>query len=274
MLYHTDTDCVCEALDVAQGAFCLDMPFFECQIKESTWKPVHYPNKSNAMKRSRINALIRESLDFFQRQSFYLPAWGYWTPDRWRGEAPQVREIVDAMLGWDLTDFGRGDFEKAGLVLFTLRNGILDDPRYPKPYAEKIMMVRENQETPMHFHWNKMEDIINRGGGNLVIELYGATENEQLAGEPLTVKIDGIPREVPPGGSVVLTPGESICLEQRLYHRFYGERGKGDVLVGEVSSVNDDTRDNRFLERAGRFPEIDEDEAPVHLLATDYARFL
>ncbi len=175
------------------------------------------------------------------------------------------------MLGWDLTDFGFVDFHKCGLILFTIRNGNLK--RDKKPYAEKIMIVEEMQETPMHFHWSKMEDIINRGGGNLVVELYNSDTKENLSGKPVRVKTDGILRTVRAGGSIVLTPGESICLEQGLYHRFYGEKDKGKVLVGEVSAVNDDTSDNRFYKPVGRFPDIIEDEKPVHLLVSDYSRY-
>ena len=62
-------------------------------------------------------------------------------------------------------------------------------------------------------------------------------------------------------------------MTQRLYHRFYGEPGRGTVLVGEVSQCNDDTSDNRFHEAVGRFPEIEEDEIPYHLLCSEYDRF-
>ena len=126
----------------------------------------------------------------------------------------------------------------------------------------------------MHFHWNKMEDIINRGGGNLVIELYKSNDKEELSNEDFEIQIDGIKHHLKPNSRVVLTPGESICLTQGIYHRFYGEAGKGKVFVGEVSAVNDDTSDNRFLEPVGRFPEIEEDEAPIHLLAADYINYI
>ena len=221
------------------------------------------------MKRSEINSLIRDGLAFFEEMKFRLPQWGHWKPEAWKGKGEVAKEIIENMLGWDLTDFGGGDFEKKGLLLFTIRNGNLADGK--KIYAEKIMIVRENQETPMHFHWKKTEDIINRGGGNLVIELYGSTKDEDLWKEPLQVSIDGIVRTVEPGGVVTLEPGDSICLEPGMYHRFYGEPGKGNVLVGEVSSVNDDTCDNRFHQPQGRFPDIEEDEAPLHLLVNDYA---
>lgn len=224
------------------------------------------------MKRSEINQLISSSIDFFNRMNFKLPPWAFWKPEDWKGKYETCYEIVDNMLGWDLTDFGSGDFHNCGLILFTIRNGnpLMDK----KIYAEKAMIVEEMQETPMHFHWSKMEDIINRGGGNLVIELYKSNEKEAFSDENVVLKVDGIIRTIEPGGIVILTPGESICLEQGIYHRFYGEMGKGKVLVGEVSAVNDDSNDNRFYTSVGRFPEIIEDEKPLHLLASDYKKFL
>ncbi len=224
------------------------------------------------MKRSEINQLIRNSIEFFNEMKFNLPPWAFWTPEEWKGKYDTCSEIVENMHGWDLTDFGSGDFMKEGLMLFTLRNG--NQKRDKKKYAEKIMIVEENQVTPMHFHWSKMEDIINRGGGNLVIDLYKSDKDENFSQEDFEVKIDGITRTIAPGGQVILTPGESICLEQGIYHKFYGQPGKGKVLVGEVSAVNDDSTDNRFYDEVGRFPDIVEDEAPLHLLASDYKKYI
>jgi hypothetical protein len=224
------------------------------------------------MKRSEINRLIQTSAAFFDQMNFRLPPWAFRKPEEWKGKYDSCKEIADNMLGWDLTDFGKGDFDRWGLILFTLRNG--HPGKDKKPYAEKIMIVEENQETPLHFHWGKMEDIINRGGGNLVMELYASTPDEKLSDHPFSVQTDGITRHLNPGDKIILTPGESICLEQGIYHRFYGEPGKGKVLVGEVSMVNDDNTDNRFLESVGRFPEIEEDEPPLHLLVSDYPHYL
>jgi D-lyxose ketol-isomerase len=119
-----------------------------------------------------------------------------------------------------------------------------------------------------------MEDIINRGGGNLVLELFASDKKEQLSEAEFDIQIDGAKHHLGPNARVVLRPGESICLEQGIYHRFYGEPGKGKVFVGEVSAVNDDTSDNRFLDPVGRFPEIEEDEEPLHLLVSDYRNFI
>jgi D-lyxose ketol-isomerase len=221
------------------------------------------------MKRSEINALQRHAVDFFRQHRFHLPPWAYWSPREWQENHHRAADIIDTHLGWDLTDFGLGDFYRCGLLLFTLRNGRVGEPG-GKDYAEKIMIVREGQVTPWHFHWHKMEDIINRGGGNLVLELANAAEDESLADTPVTVHVDGIVHEVPARGKIVLTPGESITLPPFLYHQFYGEEGSGTVLVGEVSRVNDDAQDNRFLDPVGRFPEIEEDEAPLYLLCNEY----
>lgn len=224
------------------------------------------------MKRSEINQILKDAKAFMAEKQFMLPPWAYWSVADWKKNKDDGQEIVENMLGWDITDFGSGDFNSRGLFLFTIRNGKFNVDK--KPYAEKIMIVEENQETPLHFHWNKMEDIINRGGGNLVIELYNSTPENQLDTTSVRFKTDGISRSVSAGGKVILSPGESICLEQGMYHRFYGEAGKGKVLVGEVSMVNDDNSDNCFYETIGRFPVIEEDEQPLHLLVSDYNKFI
>ncbi len=221
------------------------------------------------MKRSEINQLQREAVAFFKKQQFYLPKWAYWTKQDWIKNEDRAGEIFENKLGWDLTDFGLDDFYHTGLLLFTIRNGKVGDTE-GKTYAEKAMIVRENQVTPWHFHWNKMEDIINRGGGNLVIDLCNSTQDEKLADSKVKVQVDGITVEVEPRGKIVLQPGESISLPAYLYHQFYGEKGKGTVLVGEVSRVNDDEKDNRFLEPIGRFPQIEEDEPPLYYLCNEY----
>ena len=217
------------------------------------------------MKRSQTNQIVRSAQAFFDLHQFHLPLWASWSVADWKANAAACREIVDCQLGWDITDFGSGDFARRGLMLFTLRNGMIGKPG--KSYAEKIMIVEDGQETPTHFHFQKTEDIINRGGGILVLQLWNADANEQKSADPISVRIDGIARTLEAGGLVKLVPGESICLPTRLYHRFYGE---GRVLVGEVSQVNDDHVDNRFFDPLGRFPSIDEDETPWRLLVSDY----
>lgn len=224
------------------------------------------------MKRSEINRILLSAKAFMVEKHFILPPWANWNLADWRKNRENAGEIIENMLGWDITDFGSGEFYKRGLFLFTIRNGKFNVDK--KPYAEKIMIVEENQETPMHFHQAKMEDIINRGGGNLVIELYNSTPDKKFDTAPVHFKTDGVKRKVEAGGKVVLTPGESICLEQGMYHRFYGEQGQGKVLVGEVSMVNDDTSDNFFYEPVGRFPVIEEDDQPLHLLVSDYKKYI
>jgi len=221
------------------------------------------------MKRSEINQVVREAEQFMNQRLFALPPWASWSEEQWRKtEREKVGEVVDNGLGWDLTDFGSGTFSDMGLLLFTIRNGKPGDQH--RTYAEKIMVVQEGQVTPMHFHWHKTEDIIVRGGGNLVVELFASDAGEAPLSDPVAVRTDGVLRTVDAGEPIILSPGESITLLPRLYHRFYGAEGTGTVLVGEVSSVNDDKSDNRFWDPVGRFPEIEEDEPAYRLLVTDY----
>lgn len=224
------------------------------------------------MKRSHINTLIADAIHFFERMHFTLPPFATFSLADWKTVKEDAREIFDLGLGWDITDFGSGQFETCGLLLFTIRNGKYGSTEYTKPYAEKIMIVNEGQVTPLHFHWNKMEDIINRGGGDLVFELYQATAQEELSQKMVHVSVDGLRRTVAAGEPLALKPGQSLTLPPYLYHRFYGSRGR--VLVGEVSMVNDDSADNRFHDPVGRFPEIEEDVLPDYLLCTDYKRFV
>jgi D-lyxose ketol-isomerase len=227
------------------------------------------------MKRSEINTIMREAQAFIRERGFYLPPFAAWTPGDWLSKGAEAREIVENQLGWDITDFGSGNFGRRGLFMFTIRNGHPRNlaARMGKLYAEKLLISGEGQVTPMHFHWTKMEDIINRGGGRLAIQVYNSAEDESLDRESgVSVSTDGVLRSLAAGSTLRLEPGESITLPPGMYHQFWGEGGT--VLVGEVSLVNDDFRDNRFLETVGRFPQIDEDEAPLHLLTNDYVRFV
>lgn len=226
------------------------------------------------MKRSEINRIIRSADVFIKERRFYLPPFAYWTPQEWQAKGTEVHEIVENHLGWDITDFGSGKFERIGLFLFTIRNGRPENWQKlsGKLYAEKILIVAENQVTPYHFHWNKMEDIINRGGGTLCIQLFNSTSGEELdRASSVILSVDAIERRFQPGEVLRLTPGESVSLPPYCYHQFWAEGGR--VLVGEVSLVNDDQKDNRFLDPIGRFPTIEEDEPPLYLLCNDYSRY-
>jgi D-lyxose ketol-isomerase len=134
------------------------------------------------------------------------------------------------------------------------------------------MIAEEGQVTPFHFHWSKIEDIINRGGGNLLIQVYNSTAEGGFDDTPVRLSVDGRNYEAPAGTVVRLTPGGSITLLSGQYHKFWGEPGAGKVLLGEVSMVNDDHTDNRFYDPVGRFPAIEEDEAPLYLLCREYPR--
>lgn len=227
------------------------------------------------MKRSELNTIIQEAIHFVEERGLCLPGFAVWTPEKWKHIGAESREIVDNMLGWDISDFGSGDFEKIGLLIFTFRNGNYNQPEvYPKTYCEKLLLVGDGQELPFHFHWKKMEDIINRGGGNLLIQLYNSDTREDFADTPVTVTMDGTKVTVPAGGYVTLHPGESITLMPGQYHRWIGEKGTGKIMLFEVSTTNDDTTDNRFHTANGRIPDIEDDVEPEYLLFKDYKDYV
>jgi len=224
------------------------------------------------MKRSEINRAVEEAAQFFEKMNFRLPSYAFWSPEKWKDLGPEADEIRDCMLGWDVTDFGRGDFSRIGRTLFTLRNGRHSDPRYPKVYSEKIIFNPEGQRAPLHFHMSKMEDIINRGGGSILITLWKAGPDNRPLDEAFSLVVSGVRREISPGATLRIEPGESICLPPRTLHQFWGGEGTGPSLSGEASSVCDDRSDNFFMEKSERFPAIDEDEPPRWLLCSEYPK--
>ena len=220
------------------------------------------------MKRSEINRYINDAKNFFAEHQFHLPVWVDWSPAEWATKGEECEEIRRNQLGWDVTDFATGKFEEIGLTLITIRNG---NVKYDnKTYCEKIMFVRENQVTPTHFHWKKMEDIIHRGGATFCVRLWKADENEQPTDAPCSVQIDGVTTVIPAGEVLRLKPGQSISFEPYMYHEFWSEGGHS--MIGEVSTVNDDENDNRFLQSPGRYPSIEEDEPAEYLLCNEYCK--
>ena len=217
---------------------------------------------ANMIKRSEVNRIMKESDKFIRSFGYIMPPFAYWSPSEFKSRKAEAQKIIDSNLGWDITDYGLNEFDKTGLFLFTVRNGNNADLSKGRGmlYAEKAMISRDKQYSPMHRHNLKAEDIINRGGGTLVIELFGDT--------------DGIKRVLPAGHHLKLAPGESVTLmPNEHWHAFWGEGG--DVFVGEVSTVNDDNTDNVFEDpRIARFGGIEEDEEPWHLLVSDYKKWL
>ena len=223
------------------------------------------------MKRSEINTALKEMEQMLNDYRIALPPFCHFTPDEWKKKGHEYDEIRDNMLGWDITDYGLGKFEEVGFSLITLRNGNLKmQDKYKKTYAEKLLYIKESQYSPMHFHWNKMEDIINRGGNEVYITVYNSTEDEKFADTDVTVSKDGVEITVPAGSKITLLPGESITIPPYLYHDFLMPAEGGATLLGEVSMCNDDETDNRFYEPIGRFPVIEEDEEPYRYLCTEY----
>lgn len=228
------------------------------------------------MKRSEINQAIRMAKQALEAIRFKLPYFAEWEEKDWLENAEKTDNIKDVMLGWDVTDFGSGDFKHTGAVLFTLRNGSLYHPEAGVPYCEKVIVFsdEDKQVIPFHYHNHKTEDIINRGNGIMEIELYNAAEDGGIdyQSKEAEVYMDGIRHTVKTGEIIEITPGNSITLTPGLYHRFGAKKHAGNLVAGEVSKINDDNLDNVFAEKQNRFSRIEEDEPILHPLCNEYDR--
>lgn len=227
------------------------------------------------LKRSEINHAIEYTIKAAAEFKIPLPPFAFYTTEDWRKLGSEELELVDNMLGWDVTDFGMGNFLHTGLTVFTFRNGNFHlKEKYPKSYCEKLLFVRDGQILPFHFHWEKIEDIINRGGGTLRMTLYNADARGGFADTPVTVGVDGKQIVLPAGGELLLRPGQSVTLLQGQYHQWQGVPGTGDIALFEVSTTNDDRIDNRFYEARSRIPEVEEDADITYLLFKDYEAYV
>ncbi len=222
------------------------------------------------MKRSEINRSLRWAKDFLEANNHRLPPMAYWDMDTWRVHKAQLDTVKRTMLGWDITDFGTGNFAEIGAVLYTIRNGLLADPSVGVPYCEKFILMKDGQRLPKHYHVFKTEDIINRAGGTLQIFLWNADKDGNQLDTDVRVYMDGILRIAKAGEEIRIEKGASISLPPYVAHVFGPLPASGDLLIGEVSKVNDDNTDNFFLEPTSRFADIEEDEEILHPLCNEY----
>lgn len=226
------------------------------------------------MKRSEINSAIRWAKDLLKDNNIRLPEYAYWDLTEWKDNAASLDTIRKVMLGWDISDFGSGEYDVTGAVLYTVRNGDMNDASVGVPYCEKYILMKEGQHLPKHYHVFKTEDIINRAGGVLAVYLWNTDENGKQLETDVTVPMDGILRTFKAGEEILVYPGNSISLQPHMAHVFGPKAGAGDLICGEVSKVNDDNTDNYFLDPTSRFADIDEDEAPLHPLCNEYDKYL
>ena len=106
----------------------------------------------------------------------------------------------------------------------------------------------------------------------MIIQVYAKGEDgAPCKNSNVTLFCDGERRTVPAGSLIEVKNGDSVTLPPYVYHRFYTKTGTGDIVVGEVSKINDDNTDNIFASDSGnRFCEIIEDEPIYRLLVNEY----
>lgn len=224
------------------------------------------------MKRSLINTLQREAIEFLIKSNYRLPPFAFWSAEEWYNKSSEYNSLRKMMLGWDITDFGSDCFYSTGAVSFRLRNKTAYNEVISKPYSEALIIIEENQRIPLHYHMDKIEDIINRSGGNLMVTLYNVMPYGELDTSNVMVIIDGCQYQASAGSTVRLAPGESITILPNVYHSYYGETGCGKLIAGLISTVGSSRMDNHFHEFFTRYPIIENDELPLYLLTSDYSK--
>ena len=217
------------------------------------------------MKRSQINKIIDENIIFAESLGFVLPPFAKWTIRDWETKNNDYIHVYKSGLGWDVSDYGFGNFAKTGIVALTIRNGNEKIFGYEKPYAEKLLFLEPYQDIPIHFHPSKIEDLINRGGADFYIKLYNSNSDNGMADGQVNVFIDGRAFIVNAGETITIKPGESITLLPRQYHTFWTEKGK--TLFGEVTMTNND---HYFYDTVPSATKIIEDVPPKYFLSDEY----
>lgn len=225
------------------------------------------------MKRSVINNAIDWAIEACKRNHCALPDFAFWSPEEWEKRKDTTQYMRKVAMGWDVTDYDSNDFDKVGAVLFTYRNGDMKDQSDGRVYCEKYIMMKPGQMLPCHFHYFKTEDIINRAGGVLRVYCWNSTPESDGYQKDMESDVhlmcDGQPVTVKAGGYVDVTVGNSITLTPGVYHAFEAVEDKGELIVGEVSRVNDDANDNHFNPYVD-FKKIEEDEPARHQLCGGY----
>lgn len=222
------------------------------------------------MKRSSINEKLLWAQALLKENNISLPEFAFWTPEQWKARKNQLDTIRRVYLGWDVKDYS----PEMGSVLFTIRNGRYDAPNVGVPYCEKLIMFKDGKRLPLHYHKCKTEDIINRAGGIMQIRLFNTDAKGELdTVSPVKVYQDGILHTYEPGETVHIHPGCSITLEPMMAHSF-GPKPGSDLIVGEVSKINDDFTDNYRFEKIPAPCPVEEDAPILYPLCTEYERLL
>ena len=72
----------------------------------------------SSMKRSEINAAINTAKKMMDEYNWTLPEWGYWSKEDYKDKPEISKYLKDHQMGWDVTDFGKDNFNSQGITLF------------------------------------------------------------------------------------------------------------------------------------------------------------
>lgn len=220
------------------------------------------------LKRSHVNRIIKDAIDFFESQNISLPEFAYWNGDDWnRDESALLKQLNP---GWEIWD-PDGCFKKVGVCVLDVRKAVCFDDGIQSRVCENYMMVREGQFCPWHYHRKKVEDIRNSGGGVLAVQLAQITaDGKPDTQKPVLVKKNYAVKEMAAGSVVLLHPGDSMILDPMVYHQFWAVEGNGNVVFEEVFEAIEGN-DDHFLDYPPEkhLKQIEEDEPALYPLMSE-----
>lgn len=112
------------------------------------------------------------------------------------------------------------------------------------------------------------EDIINRGGGKMVMELLNQRNDGRVEEEKeVNVEKDGRIVKKKEGENMKIKKGERVKIMKGNWKDLWGEGG--DVMIGEVQNVNEDMKENILREKIGRLQDIEEKEKKLNMIVYD-----
>ena len=149
------------------------------------------------MKRSEINRLIEDALKFFQEMHFKLPPLGYLDTGAMEQAGGIVRGSGNESVGMGPHGFWYREFQCGRVAAF--HPSKRESATRPEALCGKNHDRPGGTGDPHAFSTGpKMEDIINRGGGNLMIQLYPSDREGGFAKKSFQVSLDGLKRELKP----------------------------------------------------------------------------
>ena len=182
------------------------------------------------MQRSEVNCLQREALRAFAEHRFALPPFATWNEAEWRNNPEAACYCHAHQMGWDITDFGSGDFAPRArdLPRPERRQGFSTE----KPYAKPPVVPRSTRRRIISTasRWRTSSAAAAQPDPELAKYVDGA-----LAEQPVTVTVDDGSASPAPASRSSASPARASPSPARSGTAFTPKRATGRVRRGGLA---------------------------------------